>query len=157
MCVSFYTLCTNCKSNDQRMHECASEYTSCKIRNMIHFLHATGCRNMEIHEELKRVYSAACIMLATIGSWVAQFDAGRTRCEVLKFVHSLSPEAHNMCLSGLVKWYFKCLDNGSNYIEKQCTINVSSLEAFRCTLVFFVILLYLLFGQPYKMIRNAFT
>ncbi len=97
------------------------EYASRKIRSVICFLHAAGHTNKEIHEELKGVYS-----------------------------YSLSPEPYHIGFSGSVKRYSKWLDIGVNYVKKQFisyTINVSSLDAFRCILVFLIILPYLFFRQ----------
>ncbi len=42
--------CTNTQPVNMELP--VREYASCKVRSMIRFLHAAGCMNMEIHEEL---------------------------------------------------------------------------------------------------------
>ncbi len=72
------------------------KYASCKVCSVISFLHAAGHTNMEIHEELKRVNDAACVMLTMVGRCVAQFDAGRTE------VHDL--RQHRQPSDVMMKW-----------------------------------------------------
>ncbi len=61
-----------------KMEKQVTTYASCKVCDVIRFLHTLGRTNTEIHEEWKSVYGEKCMSLVMAGKWVKQFDAGQT-------------------------------------------------------------------------------
>ncbi len=126
ICMSFYTHCTNCKSDSRQTHEyTASKYGATSVR--VCFLRSSKCDLFLAHRWL---YEFGNIRRTEISPWYSMHDIShgwhgwlilqnrRTTDTWGLKVRSFAFTRSHIGLNGLVKRYFKCLDNGGNYVGK---------------------------------------
>ncbi|GBL81721.1 hypothetical protein AVEN_93496-1 [Araneus ventricosus] len=128
------------------MFKTIADPADCEMRSVIRFLNAKKVKPAEIHRQLVEIYGENVMTDGMIRKWVRQFNDGRTNIHdgvgdlllsmmrdfrgrrldsdddaesgVQQWPSSLAASFFEEGIDKLVSRYDKCLNNGSNYVEK---------------------------------------